>query len=418
MTGIDRLRELADEYEEHSWSEAGRERGRLIRGIADRIEHDFKDERDRWDEELCEAQMDKTRVTAVYLEMNKHVSGVEGADDSPVARWARELREALDGEEHDHADERDAIAWVREHGGLDAVKEEWDHSRNLKRSLETAQAKVERQQRHIESLQGKLSERRDKINVMRAQMAEMRPRLMPEGMEWPRFEDGEPVKFGDMALIDGEADMVEAVQLWIHGKPVICGDGGSQQLEKGERVKRLAPKVLDADGVEIRVGDEVFVIETGKTHHVTIIDHIGKRFKSMEQMGDDATWLDPICFTHRAPVLAADGKPLREGETVWDTKGNGPYIIDAIDGDEVVRIKGNDLDYFGADFTHERPVADTWERLEEDANKGSCDYFGCDANGCHGCPAYSWNVARGGSGCGNAKMRDLVRRAKRLAGEA
>lgn len=72
-------------------------------------------------------------------------------------------------------------------------------------------------------------------------------RLMPFGMEWlveawPRFEDGEPLRFGDIALIDGDVDMVEAVQLWIHGRPVICGDGGSQQLDKGERVKRPAPK--------------------------------------------------------------------------------------------------------------------------------------------------------------------------------
>lgn len=58
---------------------------------------------------------------------------------------------------------------------------------------------------------------------------------------------------------------------------------------------------------------------------------------------------------------------------------------------------------------------DSWERLEEDAKKGSCEYFGCDANGCHGCPAYDWNTARGGSGCGNAKMCDLVRRAKAIA---
>ena len=72
---------------------------------------------------------------------------------------------------------------------------------------------------------------------------ELERRLVPEGMEWlveawPRFDDDSPVHFGDTALIDGEADMVKAVQLWIHGKPVIYGDGGSQQLEKGERVKR------------------------------------------------------------------------------------------------------------------------------------------------------------------------------------
>lgn len=74
--------------------------------------------------------------------------------------------------------------------------------------------------------------------------AELDRRLMPPGMEWPRFEDDAPVKFGDVALIDGYADMVEAIQLWIHGRPVIYGDGGSQQLESGERVKRPKPAPL------------------------------------------------------------------------------------------------------------------------------------------------------------------------------
>ena len=175
------------------------------------------------------------------------------------------------------AEDAEAIAWVREHGGLSHLKEEWNHSRNLKRSLETAQAKVERQQRHIEFVQRKCRERQGHIcelnRLNRAYVkalngvckrlgltdgtglpdmpeviwTELDRRLVPEGMEWlveawPRYEDGEPVKFGDMALIDGEADMVEAIQLWIHGKPVIYGDGGSQQLERGERVKRPAPE--------------------------------------------------------------------------------------------------------------------------------------------------------------------------------
>lgn len=40
----------------------------------------------------------RMRVLAVITEMELHVSGVEGAEDSPVARWERELREALGGE--------------------------------------------------------------------------------------------------------------------------------------------------------------------------------------------------------------------------------------------------------------------------------------------------------------------------------
>ena len=107
-------------------------------------------------------------------------------------------------------------------------------------------------------------------------------------------------------------------------------------------------------------------------------------------------------LTHRAPVPAADGKPLHEGETVWDTKGNGPYIIDAIEGDGVVRIKGNDLDYFGADFTHERP--DSWEKWREDSELLPIDY--CVMIGYPPSEEESTELI---------KNRDLVCRAKKLA---
>ena len=56
-------------------------------------------------------------------------------------------------------------------------------------------------------------------------------------------------------------------------------------------------------------------------------------------------------------------------------------------------------------LTHERP--DSWERLEEDAEKSACKYFD-QSDGCGSCPHYP-------SECGIDKTRDLVRRAKALA---
>ena len=61
-----------------------------------------------------------------------------------------------------------------------------------------------------------------------------------------------------------------------------------------------------------------------------------------------------------------------------------------------------------------RPAADSWERLEEDAVKEPCDYFGveCDDDrGCSGCPHL-----HEGRDCTIALQADLVRRAKALAG--
>ena len=125
-------------------------------------------------------------------------------------------------------EEREAIEYVREHGGIGHVKD----------ICHDFHAVVERI-----GIEWSESELHGLMDVLDR-------RLMPEGMEWPRFDDGALVKLGDIALINGEADMVEAVQLWIHGNPVIYGDNDWQQLKRGERVKRPAPKVLDADGVE------------------------------------------------------------------------------------------------------------------------------------------------------------------------
>ena len=452
MTGIERLREL-------TWnvSDVG---GRKYRGgfvvttvedidaIADQIERELQEERDRWDEELCDAQMDKTRVMAAYLEMNKHVSGVEGAEDSPVARWARELRDALKSDTSDGAEQqkpscanaaetadvtlgaakvtpadREAIAWVREHGGLERVK--------AQRRESIPRAAYERKKSgfldHIAECETALGKRREAIarladenDALRLERAQMRPRLMPEGMEWlikawPRFEDDAPVKFGDMALIDGEADMVEAVQLWIHGRPVIHGDGGSQQLERGERVKRPAPKVLDADGVEIREKRDVWWICEGDERGVHAerlrVETIGPNGLIECSPYNGGTWvyLEPSELYVNKPVLASDGKPLREGETVFDKDTGDRFEVNGFSEDGFVVCW--DLDKCEADIeikaeqlTHERPVADTWERITEDIASPYCaDYcikYGVD----HSSMSFEY-----------AKACDLVRRAKKLA---
>ena len=267
------------------------------------------------------------------------------------------------------------------------------------------------------------------IDVSRQELArELGKRVMPEGMEWlveawPRFEDDAPLKFGDMALIDGEADMVEAVQLWIHGRPVIYGDGGSQQLERGERVKRPAPKVLDADGVEIRVGDTVYDM-VGDRHEVKGFGKQGDVL--LEFHNDESLGWRPSNFTHRAPVLAADGKPLREGEHVWHVETGTELVVKELpkpgeyQAVVVFAPPARHLTSFDPDqLTHERP--DSWERIEADCSKCCIEY--CDE---HGLLDAACNTAEGdaaarhctdcGDSCEERMARDLVRRAKKLAG--
>ena len=59
-------------------------------------------------------------------------------------------------------------------------------------------------------------------------------------------------------------------------------------------------------------------------------------------------------------------------------------------------------------------LPDSWERLEEDAAKGLCGYFGMDdAPDCKGCPAYEDRLS---CACNIKMASDIIRRAKALAG--
>ena len=76
---------------------------------------------------------------------------------------------------------------------------------------------------------------------------------------WPKFEDGSYVMYEDEFEFDGDAKTAYGFNFGVGGRVSICSDKGSHvRLPNGERVKRPAPKVLDADGVEIKVGDTVW----------------------------------------------------------------------------------------------------------------------------------------------------------------
>ena len=79
---------------------------------------------------------------------------------------------------------------------------------------------------------------------------------------WPRFEDGELVWFGDSVEHDGTMETVQGFKLYRSGPAYLSVVGIDTEkwlrIEDYKSVKRPAPKVLDADGVEIHVGDTVW----------------------------------------------------------------------------------------------------------------------------------------------------------------
>lgn len=164
--------------------------------------------------------------------------------------------------------------WVSRHGGLEAVIDRWASSipvGNARSTMHRAEERRRRLAAHAHHLEGLLSERRREIGRLRREAAEMRRRLIPEDMEWPRFEDGEPVRFGCEFEFEGAVDVVESVTFHCAGSPAFnygLQDSGERVhglYVRGERIKRPVPKVLDADGVEIRAGDVLYSVETGES---------------------------------------------------------------------------------------------------------------------------------------------------------
>lgn len=191
-------------------------------------------------EDCCKMGLDYGAVSRVVTDMERHVSGVEGADDSPVALWARELRSALVARPLDSADdasvsaydllpadEREAIAWVREHGGLSHVKDIYHDFRAV-----------------VERLGIEWSE-----SELHGLMDALDSRLMPEGLEWLRYDTGEPVRIGG-AIADelGHGHVVTSVEVFedaaaLHWNP----DEPEERVwaGHGERVRRPESKCRD-----------------------------------------------------------------------------------------------------------------------------------------------------------------------------
>lgn len=413
MTGIERLRRVAGLF---TSPEMPNMLANDLSDIADQIER----------ERACDADaIENIRliVGGVVDEMERHVSGVEGADDSPVARWARELREALGDNGRDPAadvsmsaydllpaDERDAIAWVRERGGLDSVKKLLDWVVGHCSTKQQLDFDFWLSGRVMYEL-GFEEDMADRDEVERRLLA----RLMPEGMEWPRFEDGEPVHIGDefAERIYGNPCKVGHFAINKHAFLIFDEEdvNDCEAIDHGnhKRVRRPEPKVLDADGVEVDVGDDLYSVEGMLKFHVSAIDKKRGRIATEAMFALDK-WADPKMYTHRAPVLAADGRPLREGETVWSTDSGTRYTVEK-NTDELIPIKcrsemGTTVSLHPSQLTHECP--DSFEQLEKDANASTCTYFGATTKDCEICGHVSWE-------CSYDKARDLVRRCRALA---
>ena len=173
---------------------------------------------------------------------------------------------------------------------------------------------------------------------------------------WPRHEgSGRPVWLGDgFADEKGELREVEGITLYSHGIDLYDAEGFHKGLDYGERLGRPAPVARDANG-----------------------------------------------------------EPIHEGDTVYDARGERFTVTDIYDG-----LLG--LSQYGFVIGSRIPAdqlsispRDSWERLEEDAEKLACAYYGRSQCACFGCPMEDCVDFYA---CSREQAKDIVRRAKALTG--
>lgn len=387
-TGVERLRELGREQEERSWSTVGKVRGRLMLDIADQIEREQG-------EDCYRMGLDHGAVWRVVTDMERHVLGHEGMEDSPVARWARELRGALGGradvEVEDVAtvrtDAMEAWRWVHEHGGIEVLRRLFQDADSRRVELCAALGI-------------------DLDNGWSEAMAAMRLRLMPEGYEWPRYEGGPLLRYGD-SYIGDDGNNHRAWQIRfdsnadVHVSRSEDGDGFDRttwdHFNKGERVRR--PAVLASDGNRIEPAMDVWWICEGDERgihaemlHVDGIDDDGM-VECSPYNGGTSVVLDPAELYVKKPVLDADGVPIKKGDTVYLLPGkwcdefpclgfHGGEELEVFADGEAHHVPGSvqcrerekRLGLRGtcypkpSQLTHTKPEPpDSWERIEDDA---------------------------------------------------
>lgn len=329
---------------------------------------------------------------------------------------AKELREAADYMKREGVDLLGAV--IRLNNTFDAINPGTPAANlgaivaYIADELDELDDKATRRRSHIVKLESTIAERNRELRDLRKQVPTEREREILD--MWPKFEDGEPVWFGDeMNEVCGKVSGVyfddDAIGIYARGSDHL-------HLSVGERVKRPVQSVPDADGVEIKVGDTVYLLKDGDKCRVTGFETIdGEVFARLHC--DDRPEIEGArgsAITHRRRVLDADGVEIGVGDTVYEPNGKRGTVVRVHPQTGCVDLSQGDCDAYCMDaesLTHTRP--DSWGRLEEDAAKGLCEYFGFSDRPCNegeGCPAYEQG------GCATYKAKDLVRRAKALAG--
>ena len=217
----------------------------------------------------------------------------------------------------------------------------------------------------------------------------------------PRYDDGEPVQFGDDNIDWEDTDECRAPgTLWgataVDERGRLLATTHSEivavaKTDERGRVKRRAPDTSGADGLPVVAGETVWLTREGAAH--------AGEFSST---GDEMCGLRGIKPYDRLTVT------------------NARFVAY---GSEFVAFRERAAWCPASWLTHEEP--ETQERIDEDAQKSTPEYWGCRDASCECCPAETDGKTPRGRfdtrNCQQAQLLDLLRRQreldKRMGGE-
>lgn len=144
--------------------------------------------------------------------------------------------------------------------------------------------------------------------------SELDKRLMPPGMEWPRFEDGAMVVSGDKVMGDDGDDSAHTV--WTirfcknSGWAYRLNDEYDRPIHTSwmpctHRVKRPEQDVIGADGLPIKVGETMYGIGREQDVYAVVStranDQQGRFSVECEDGTGEKCMVDPSQLTHTTP---------------------------------------------------------------------------------------------------------------------
>lgn len=202
-------------------------------------------------------------------------------------------------------------------------------------------------------------------------------RIEREYMPRPRFEDGAPVQFGDDVRAESTTIKVNEIALskdgtWhLRESDLRCLGG------RGDTVVRPDPPILDADGVEIKVGDTVYSKHNGSPFTVEKVRTSDKYLCGKDSVCIGGGVFFPATdFTYEKPVFDTDGVRICKGDKVWHVNGSTPWNVVEINNGTVIiedPLWSHDTEVFDAkNLTHQEP--DSLERIKADREFTICEY--------------------------------------------